>query len=58
MLTVIADSWQTQIVLTRGIGVHSILGLTIDQSLGLAMDEAWLELDLHKNTILNEENQK
>lgn len=39
-LTVLVTGKHTEIVLTRGVGLHTILGITIDLAIGNCLDRA------------------
>ena len=41
MISLLVTGKHTEIVLTRGIGLHTILGLTIDVAVGGAFDKGY-----------------
>ena len=43
-LTVIATGKHTEIILTRGVGLHTILGFSVDIAVGTVLDRAGKEL--------------
>ena len=48
----------TQIVLTRGVGLHTILGMTIDIAVGECLDKAYMFFKKYEATLTNVENQQ
>ena len=48
----------TQIVLTRGVGLHTILGMTIDIAVGECLDKAYMFFMKYEATLKNVENQQ
>lgn len=48
----------TQIVLTRGVGLHTILGMTIDIAVGECLDKAYMFFKKYEATLKNVENQQ
>lgn len=53
-LTVLVTGGHTEIVLTRGVGLHTILGFTIDLALGAYLDRIATEFQYHEKTLTDQ----
>ena len=51
----LATGKHTEIVLTRGVGLHTIIGMTIDSAVGEAFDKAYLNF-MKYEAVLNDED--
>ena len=51
-LSVLATGGHTEIVLTRGVGLHTIMGFTIDIGVGTYLDRTALEV-INRSDLLN-----
>jgi tRNA A37 threonylcarbamoyltransferase TsaD len=45
----------TELILTRGVGLHTILGMTIDVAVGECLDKASILFKRYENILKNEE---
>jgi N6-L-threonylcarbamoyladenine synthase len=52
-LSVLATGGHTEIVLTRGVGLHTVMGFTIDLGVGTFLDRAASEV-LKRSDLLND----
>jgi N6-L-threonylcarbamoyladenine synthase len=46
----------TEIVLTRGVGLHTILGMTIDSAVGECFDKAYVVFKKYDKVLHDEDN--
>ena len=55
-LSVLATGGHTELVMTRGVGLHTIMGITVDLAVGVFIDSA-VEMALARKDILGDEKQ-
>lgn len=48
-LTLLVTGGHTEIVLTRGVGLHTIMGISVDISLGVFLDNVTRDILLRKD---------
>jgi tRNA A37 threonylcarbamoyltransferase TsaD len=56
-VSLLATGKHTEIVLTRGVGLHTILGMTIDSAVGECIDKAYVVFKKYLKTLTDEESQ-
>lgn len=56
MISLLVTGKHTEIVLTRGVGLHTILGLTIDQAIGGTFDKAYRKIREYDSVLQNKAN--
>lgn len=54
-ISLLATGKHTEIVLNRGIGLHTVLGMTIDVAIGTCIDKAYIIFKKFEN-VLKDEN--
>ncbi len=57
-MSLIITGKHTEIVLTRGVGLHTILGMTIDSAAGEIFDRAATIIKRYEKVIQDEDNQQ
>jgi tRNA A37 threonylcarbamoyltransferase TsaD len=50
-VSLIATGKHTEIVLSRGIGLHTVLGLTIDTAVGYCFDKSYVYFKKYDNIL-------
>lgn len=50
-VTLIVTGKHTEIVLNRGVGLHTILGMTIDSAVGECFDKAFNQFKRHQSVL-------
>ena len=54
-MSVLATGKHTEIVLNRGVGLHTILGISIDSAVGECFDKASNTMKKYKDVLRNEQ---
>ena len=57
-INVIVSGKHTEIVLTRGVGLHTILGMTIDVAIGDCFDKAYTMFLKFEKILKNKKSQE
>jgi tRNA A37 threonylcarbamoyltransferase TsaD len=55
-VSLLATGAHTEIVLNRGVGLHTILGISIDTAIGLCLDKAFIMFKKFERTLKNDDN--
>ena len=55
-VSLLATGKHTEIILTRGVGLHTILGMTIDSAVGECLDKAYMFFKKYVNVLRDDEN--
>ena len=54
-VTLLATGKHCEIILSRGVGLHTILGMSVDCGVGEVFDKAYLHFQKYKNVLQDEE---
>lgn len=57
-LTLLATGGHTELVLNRGVGLHTVVGMTIDIAMGQCFDKASNMLKLYEDVLKDEKQIK
>ena len=55
-MSLLVTGKHTEIVLTRGVGLHTILGMTIDSAIGECLDKAYMQFKKYYKVLKDEDN--